>query len=261
MSVIYIYDETLAGLLSCVFESYQNKELPEDLLPEGTPSLYFARRIATDREKAARVWRGLKQKGEAAEWVRLGWLSCVPERGRLLFAFIRAAFTFGAPVCGRTADPAVTPVYNAVRFIKNEAHFICQFLRFSDYQGVLASQITPKAMVLPLIKEHFTDRLAGESFLIHDLTHGQALIYQGGKTVIREIESLELDAPGETERAYRKLWRRYYKTIAIESRYNPKCRMTHMPKRYWGNMTEFQDEPAGPPIPEKTGAENEESDA
>ena len=34
-------------------------------------------------------------------------------------------------------------------------------------------------------------------------------------------------------------------TIAIEDRYNPKCRMTHMPKRYWENMTEFL-EPALP---------------
>lgn len=39
---------------------------------------------------------------------------------------------------------------------------------------------------------------------------------------------------------YRQLWTRFYNTISIEGRYNPKCRMTHMPKRYWAMMTEFQ---------------------
>ena len=35
------------------------------------------------------------------------------------------------------------------------------------------------------------------------------------------------------------MWRSFYHTISIEGRYNPNCRMTHMPKRYWGDMTEF----------------------
>ncbi|MFQ7855321.1 MAG: DUF4130 domain-containing protein [Eggerthella lenta] len=39
------------------------------------------------------------------------------------------------------------------------------------------------------------------------------------------------------------MWRRFYDTIAIEGRENPRCRMTQMPKRFWGTMTEFQNEP------------------
>ena len=47
--------------------------------------------------------------------------------------------------------------------------------------------------------------------------------------------------PDETEAKYRLLWKRFYDTIAIRERENPRCRMTNMPKRYWGTMTEFQD--------------------
>ena len=36
--------------------------------------------------------------------------------------------------------------------------------------------------------------------------------------------------------------RRFYDTIAIRERENPRCRMTNMPKRFWGTMTEFQNE-------------------
>ena len=49
--------------------------------------------------------------------------------------------------------------------------------------------------------------------------------------------------PNETEAAYRLLWKRFYDTVAIRERENPKLRMTHMPKRYWSTMTEFQDDP------------------
>ena len=44
------------------------------------------------------------------------------------------------------------------------------------------------------------------------------------------------------ELRYRVLWKRFYKTIAIAARENPRCRMTHCPKRYWENMLEMEDE-------------------
>ena len=43
----------------------------------------------------------------------------------------------------------------------------------------------------------------------------------------------------DSEKAYRTLWQCFYQTIAIEARENPKCRLTHMPRRFWHNMTEF----------------------
>ena len=44
---------------------------------------------------------------------------------------------------------------------------------------------------------------------------------------------------GTEERAFRAMWRKYYQTIAIEGRLNPKCQSTHLPKRYRHVMTEF----------------------
>jgi probable DNA metabolism protein len=54
------------------------------------------------------------------------------------------------------------------------------------------------------------------------------------------VDAFQPGAPGEAELYYRTLWRKFYDPIAIEGRYNPRLRMTHMPKRYWGTMTEFQ---------------------
>ena len=80
-----------------------------------------------------------------------------------------------------------------------------------------------------------------------DRTHREALFCQKGKWAIVPLDRFDLAPPGAGELDYRALWRRFYDTIAIEGRYNPKCRMTQMPKRYWGTMTEFQREESPAP--------------
>ena len=47
--------------------------------------------------------------------------------------------------------------------------------------------------------------------------------------------------------------RRFYDTIAIRERENPRCRMTNMPKRFWGTMTEFQPDEGALPAPGPRG--------
>lgn len=132
--------------------------------------------------------------------------------------------------------------YQLQRQVQNEAHLLIEFLRFRDHHGVLAAQIEPRAFVLPLMGRHFADRFPGEAFLIHDMTHGAALVHQGGRMEILPLEELELGSPTPAEEEYRALWRRYYDTIAIKERFNPKCRMTHCAKRFWAHMLEMPQE-------------------
>ena len=56
---------------------------------------------------------------------------------------------------------------------------------------------------------------------------------------IQPLEDLTLDSPTAAEAQYQELWRRYYDTIAIRERLNPKCRMTHCAKRFWNHMLEM----------------------
>ena len=68
------------------------------------------------------------------------------------------------------------------------------------------------------------------------------MLFRSGKAVIAPLEHFEMAKPDHTEAAYRLLWKRFYDTVAIKERENPRCRMTNMPKRFWNTMTEFQDE-------------------
>ena len=93
--------------------------------------------------------------------------------------------------------------------------------------------------MLPFAWTSFLRALPEERFLIYDRTHGVALVYQPYEARIMPVEHLELPSPDEEEQKYRELWRMFYRTIEVEGRHNPKCRMSHMPKRYWRYMTEF----------------------
>ena len=46
----------------------------------------------------------------------------------------------------------------AERHLRQEAHLLCGFVRFSDHQGKLLAAISPKNFVLPLMAPHFADR-------------------------------------------------------------------------------------------------------
>lgn len=240
-ALAYTFDGSFGGLLCCVFESYMRKEEPVDILPEGEPTFYPCHQIHTDLAQAKRVWKSLVHiSRETAGWVSAGWASCSAGRERSLYQFIRLAYQYGAQVTSMFAEPAVDQVFRMVRSQRNEAHLYMELLRFSDYKGSLVSVISPKCLVLQQLARHFADRFPEERFLIYDETHRQGLFYQPYQWTIQTVDGLELNQPGEEEYLFRSLWQRYYNTISIEGRYNPKCRQTHCPKRFWKHMTEME---------------------
>lgn len=241
--VIYLYDGSFEGLLTCVFESFQRKEIPLEILVFGTDqqTLYTAREIETDSEKSARVSRAipLKISPDALEIVCKGYLTCHPQKELLILKFLYLGFRYGARVMDMLADDTVNALFKAVQFLGREAHLSLEFLRFSEYNHVLVAIIEPKNQVLPLMAKHFCDRFGRESFMIYDKTNKVALAHSPSRTEILPAEEFALPKADEEEKNWRALWQVFYDTIGIEERYNPRCRMNHMPKRYWKHMTEF----------------------
>lgn len=53
------------------------------------------------------------------------------------------------------------------------------------------------------------------------------------------VEGFQPTLPEGEELQFRALWKRFYETVAIKERENPRCQNTFLPKRYRGTMTEF----------------------
>ena len=253
--VCYQYDGSFEGFLTCVYESYVRKEYPIAFVgPEDARiTLYPERFVHSHREHALRVYRSLSQRisPQGQRLASLAFLTCLGEKERAIYDFIRLGYDVGRGVVHWLTDPRVDVLNKAVGHLTHEVHLYQGFVRFSDYHGLLAGEICPKNRVLPLLRPHFCGRFSGETFLLYDRTHQEALLHQPQPEhwAIVPMAELRLAPPGAEEQTYRALWRAFYDAIAIEGRLNPKLRMTHMPKRYWDCMTEFGDlaPPGGKP--------------
>lgn len=250
--LIYRYDGSFKGLMCCVFESFYQRETPLRVIShaETQESLFEIREVVTDNTKASRVMRAVVEKisGEAMNLVYSAYLSDLKDKELHILRFLRLGFKYGASVMRMLTDDTVRILNKAVTHLSNEAALLRGFVRFSDFGGGLVATIEPKNNVLPVIKHHFLSRYPDGCFIIYDKTHKLVLLAQQGRSRIIQVDDFVPPQAGNDELRYRTMWKRFYDTIAVEGRENPKCRMTHMPKRYWAHLTEMQTPPDTGPI-------------
>lgn len=242
--MVYRYDGGLKGFYCCVYECVTSGRLPMGIWPQdmAQTTLLPLQWIDTDPDRARRVRDSVARKisREAQALVETVFLSNLQEKELPMLRFLLKGYRTGASIANRLDDPDVATLHGAERHLLSEAHLLRGFIRFSDHDGRLIATIRPKHFVLPFLAEHFMERFSRENFLIYDKTHGAALVYENRKGQIVSLEDMPDLAVSQEEDLYRNLWKRFYDTIAIPSRENPRCRMTHMPKRYWSEMTEMR---------------------
>ena len=243
--IIYTYDGSFEGFLCCVHESVYGRQIPMDILCEGAalPSFYDVSDIPVNLEKARRVYDSIPAKisNRALELVTTCFCSCMEKKELQILEFLLRAYREGGRLCFKLGDAAASPLLKAEKQLLNEAYLLRGFIRFEDVGGALAAEISPKNFVLPFIAGHFIQRYDNEQFMIFDKTHKAALVYQKGKAEILQIDQMTFPQISEIEAKYQALWKQFYKAVSIEGRNNPRCRMSHMPKRYWENMLEVKD--------------------
>ncbi len=255
MDIVYRYDGSWAGFLTCVFESYVNHEEPMDFLTLNDPTvtLWPEREVTTHPAHAQRVSRGLEKKTSARfrHQMERAFLTCLEDRDRILYGLIRRGFSEGDRVRLDLADPAMAKVTLALAKMWTEWDHLKGFVRFSDLDGVLVGEIEPKNRVLPLLAPHFAARLNGERVVLYDRTHQEAFLAENFRWTILPVEEFSMGPAGEEERQWRRLWKQFFQTLSIQERTNPKCQSIHLPKRYRHVMTEFmeEEEAAKPALP------------
>ena len=150
----------------------------------------------------------------------------------------------GARAIHDLSNPYVHRLFTLSRATANEAHHLLGFLRFSELEnGVLFSTIHPKNNALPILAEHFTDRLPQENIMIYDENRQLAAVHAAGKNFMlvdaSGIDQDLLKRTSEKESAYRKLWLAFFDQIAIQARINPKLQAQNIPKRFWSDTPEL----------------------
>lgn len=254
--IIFTYDKTFDGLLSCVFFAYEQKKFPDFILSESDQKPLFVDeqyRIITEKEKSLRVWKALEKKlSKIARNMMLSvWLSELPETEMLLFRYIRKNIDHPEGVEMNFGDDDVLRIKEIAQKVAKEAEQLRQFVRFQETaDGIYFAPVSPRYDVLSLIVSHFQSRYAGQPWIIYDTNRNTGLYYDTRSVVEvsfsqKDLSDLRLGVLDEEklssdETFFQQMWKEYFKSTTIKERINLKLQRQHMPRRYWKYLTEMQ---------------------
>ena len=242
--VDYLYDGTFEGFLSCIYAHYYEEKANGVYREENYQPNVFSgfQKVETDEERASKVYDAIENKMSTADIKRVynTFLSSVPEKENKLLKYIALGFKHGSKIRSLHGNPVVFDVQQIEHKVTREVERLCGIIRFTALMGgVLYSPVEPDHDVCELLAGHFCDRFKYDPFIIHDKRRAKALIAAGGAFYISEFTSKNLPAQDGDENEYRTLWKKYFDTIAIKERTNPRCQKNFMPVRYWKNLTEM----------------------
>ncbi len=253
LRTMYVCSDTVTGIFSAIYDAWRAGKQEEEcsiVLQGTTEAELFCEYVEVEEtQKKAKAVETLicRYLGRQAYWdIYHAVLAEDPGKGDAVFGTMMEArrISDSRRIMEHLSHPKVEKVFALSRRVAGEAHTFTGFARFRELvNGVLYAEIEPRSQVLTCIAPHFAARLPLENWMIYDKTHGTFAVHEAGKQwVLVRGESVDFAGkPGvsENEKEYEKLWKVFVKSISVESRENPKCRMNHLPLRYRGNMTEF----------------------
>ena len=245
--IIFRYDKTFEGLLTCLFEAYSLKLFPETLLNETeTLPLFYDRliEIATDEMKSNRVWEGLRKKlsVSALRELEICWLSELPEIDTVLFRYMRKAIDSPQCIEVNFGDADVLYLSQVWKKVMHERLMLTQFARFRKAaDDTYLAVFEPIYNALPLAVAHFTDRFSDQRWILYDLRRDYGFYYDLHTVQEIILHGMPQEIPLHAdEQQFQRLWKTYFKSISIKERVNPRLHRQHMPVRFWKYLTEKQ---------------------
>lgn len=243
----YFFDGTKNGLLTCIFESFYDRRIPDDVTTECVQYglLDEIVTIKTDNEKAERVYKCLKNcktKYLVSDF-NLTFRSGEKSRFKVLFDYLNVAISNkNIDVSKAFALPEIQAFTDLKNRIYTETHRFKGFLRFMETEkGFYYACYEPDNDITELLVPHFTARLQSP-FIIHDIKRNILALCDGKRyKILNGGDNGVTVFMSESEEIFLDLWQQYYKSINIEERKNLRQMRNYMPERYWKNLSEKQE--------------------
>lgn len=255
MKKVYVCNDSVTGIFSAIYEAWKTKLLEEQVgiaIKGRMEQEFFCEYIEVEEteKKAIAVERLIRQHlGEQAyQCIYYAILAEDAKKGdAVLGAMLEAKrIPDSHRIMEHLSHPKVGRVFELSRKVSNEAHYYIEFVRFAELEnGVLFSEIEPKAEVLSCLGDHFANRFPLENWMIYDKTHRTFLIHEKGKQWMLAVDvELNRDISGRlsaSERLYVKLWKGFFENISIRERESYERQRQHLPLHFREHMTEFEE--------------------
>lgn len=253
---IFIYDKTFEGLLTLVFDAYEQKIVPDIIVGDSEPfqeSMFDVKfYVNTSDVKYCRVLNLLEKKLSKRARLRVfrTFLSNQPQVEKLIFDYLKLCIDTSFNIETNFREDCVLDLKKVDRKVSMEAMRMIQFVRFQQtIDGMYYATIDPDNNVIPLISKHFKERYAGQKWLIYDSKRKYGIyydLYSVQEVFMENINvsnftgKLSKNLVQEDDVEYETMWKKYFKSINIEERRNKKQQLRFMPRRYWKYLSEVQ---------------------
>lgn len=119
-------------------------------------------------------------------------------------------------------------------------HKMTGFLRFEELDDdSLYARVESKFNLVYFLGQHFSKRFNNQVYYIHDIKRSLVFVYSKEFKGIREVADFELPTLSDNEQKFKKLWKTFFDSVAIESRKNEKLQKSLTPLIYRTYMSEF----------------------
>lgn len=256
----YICENSIDGILTGVYCAYADRHPRRDIhlttqQPDHMSLFTQYIPVETDAVKAAKVAQTLKTRFgqdfyetiyQAAMSGDVPGKSTMDKADAIYETIALALFSGnGTKTLLSLGEPCVYRVFELCRATGREAMHLLGFIRFQELEnGILFSEIHPNHHVLPMLGEHFSDRLPEENFMIYDANRDLALLHPAGEHFfLADADTLNLSATRQfsaNEKQFQDLWVTFFHSITIDARKNPDLQSQMIPKRFQRDTVEFQ---------------------
>lgn len=249
---ILIYDGSLEGFLTSVFEVYEYKYSDIEICSRNNYSASFFSEVIeinTNEEKAKRVLSKLEKiiRKRGINQIICAFLSDNTLKEKITFEAIKKIIETQNPmILGDFSDSVILDFFNLSRSVTREAGRMKGFLRFEKMKDdIYISKMEPDHDIIPLLKTFLEQRFQDQKWMVFDIKRNYGLSY--------DLNSSEFVFPDDNfiqnlkksnsffhqeEVLYQSLWQIFFQKINIPERKNIKLHLQHLPKRYWKYLTE-----------------------
>ncbi len=244
----YLYDGSFTGFMTLIYWTFKDKLRPAKIFKKADYSGdLFSETVGieTDGELADKVIKSAKDKLSARVFRKAyyAYLSEFPGIELAIFDYLYLGFAYKANLQKNWTDCSVLEVKKAARKVSRERHRYKGLLRFRELDdGILYGPYKPDYNISSLLAPHFAARLTGEQWIIHDTGRNLATIYNGKSWLEISDDLLPGLEFSEEETDYQKIWQEFFRSIAIDERYNPELQANFIPYKYRDYLLEFENQ-------------------
>ena len=169
-SDIYIYDGTFLSLLNLINALLKRNIKPFDICGNENDAPTLLNNVITLELNPNFDIKEIKLSSSILKTIYYVYLSEEEHKELIIFYFLLNAQKYQDKIFLMRNLKCVTKVLKIAKYVSNENHKLKGFTRFKEINNdILYAEISPTNNILPLLSNHFANRLKNEYWIIKDI--------------------------------------------------------------------------------------------